>query len=244
MRALTLSDPALVGRLLRPPPAISWHAAFWADDGGWSNPGNGNAVSSWHDLSGNSRPAAQATGANQPLFRSSVAGLNGRAGVEFDGSNDRLVTATWTNLSQPFTFVLIATWASLGSGQKGAMDGPAGSPAGLFTDTSTNTIDLYSGGGGYWRGPGISTGLHAVRAKFSSTSSVICVDGSGTGSNVPSGPGTNGCTGLTIGSLRDGSGASAFTVGFAAVYAGDVTGHANWAVFCSWVSATYGATLA
>lgn len=244
MRTLTIADPALIGaKGVAAPPAISWHAAFWADDPDWSDPGDGIAVSSWRDLSGNGRTLSQGTGSNQPLYRASVVGLNGRSGVEFDGSNDRMVTAAWSSLSQPFSYVLIATWSSLGSGQRGAMDGPSGSPAALFTDATAGRINLYSGGGGYWQGPTISTGKHAVRAKFQSSSSAINVDGSGPGSNVPAGPGTTGNTGLTLGSLRDGSGASAMTAAFAGVYAGDVTAAGNWEAFCAWVSTIYGSTL-
>lgn len=51
-----------------------------------NNPANGASVATWGDRSGNDNDFAEAT--NQPLFRPSL--LRGKAGVEFDGSNDIL----------------------------------------------------------------------------------------------------------------------------------------------------------
>lgn len=153
------------------------------------------------------------------------------------------MTPAWSLVSQPFSYVVVASWASLGSGQRGVVDGLSSNPANLFTDTSTTTLNVYSGGGGYWRGPTISTGVHATRAKFHHTSSVVTVDGSGSGSSIGPGAGSGGTTGLTLGSQRGGSPASAVTIAFAGVFSGDVTAAPNWSAFCSWVSATYGVTL-
>jgi hypothetical protein len=49
------------------------------------------AISAWDDKSGNNRDVSQATGANQPTFRSH---LEGRDGVDFDGSTDVLSNTT------------------------------------------------------------------------------------------------------------------------------------------------------
>jgi len=51
-----------------------------------NNPANGASVATWGDRSGNGNDFAEAT--NQPLFRNDL--LRGKAGVEFDGSNDIL----------------------------------------------------------------------------------------------------------------------------------------------------------
>lgn len=58
------------------------------------------AVSSWADRSGNAYNANQATGANQPTFRTSQQG--GCGGVDFDGSNDFL-TGTYNPTEFPRT---------------------------------------------------------------------------------------------------------------------------------------------
>jgi hypothetical protein len=51
-----------------------------------NNPSNGDSVATWGDRSGNGNDFTEAT--NQPVFRSSL--LRGKAGVDFDGSNDVL----------------------------------------------------------------------------------------------------------------------------------------------------------
>ena len=58
------------------------------------------AVSSWADRSGNAYNADQATGANQPTFRTAQQG--GCGGVDFDGSNDFL-TGTYNPTAVPRT---------------------------------------------------------------------------------------------------------------------------------------------
>lgn len=49
---------------------------------------NNTAVSSWTDLSGNNNHAIQATGAQQPIFKTGQ--INGVPAVDFDGTNDFL----------------------------------------------------------------------------------------------------------------------------------------------------------
>lgn len=77
------------------PLSIDWDLAYWADDPDWTNPGDGNPVSSWRDAGTLAEDATQATSVSQPTFRSSVAAFNDRATVEFDGGDD-LTTAIWT----------------------------------------------------------------------------------------------------------------------------------------------------
>lgn len=50
---------------------------------------NNDPVASWTDISGIGNNAVQATGANQPVFK--TAALNGKPAVRFDGSTDFLV---------------------------------------------------------------------------------------------------------------------------------------------------------
>lgn len=52
---------------------------------------NGSSVSAWGDKSGNARDAVQATSNNQPSYSNTQ---NGKGVVTFDGSNDRLSTAS------------------------------------------------------------------------------------------------------------------------------------------------------
>ncbi len=55
---------------------------------------NGDPISSWSDSSGNGRDISQATSANQPLALASA--VNGYMVADFDGTNDVLSSASYT----------------------------------------------------------------------------------------------------------------------------------------------------
>jgi len=55
---------------------------------------NGDPISSWADSSGNGRDVSQATSANQPLAVANA--INGYMAADFDGSNDVLSSASYT----------------------------------------------------------------------------------------------------------------------------------------------------
>ncbi len=68
---------------------------------GWFKPeslsssyANGDPISSWADASGNGRDISQATSANQPLALANA--INGYMAADFDGSNDFLSSASYT----------------------------------------------------------------------------------------------------------------------------------------------------
>lgn len=112
MRGLTLSDTALVG-YPRTQPFNPWDVAYptplhavYASDPAWGNPGDGNGVSSWRNQSGGGNPA-QATGALQPIYRSSVAGLNNKPAVEFTAASTQWLDTDITDIAQTFKVLMI-----------------------------------------------------------------------------------------------------------------------------------------
>jgi hypothetical protein len=75
---------------------------------------NNDPVNSWTDLSGNSNNAIQSTSTNQPLYRTSQ--INGRAAVQFDGTNDFLTfSSNITNGSITLFAVYLSNKISQGS---------------------------------------------------------------------------------------------------------------------------------
>jgi hypothetical protein len=91
-------------------------AQFYFDSRRISGLSNGDAVSQWDDLSSASNNATQGTAANQPAYRTNIKG--GQPMVDFDGSNDRLVTGTTTYGSGA---TLIATAKSDTTGNNGVI---------------------------------------------------------------------------------------------------------------------------
>jgi hypothetical protein len=68
-----------------------------------SGKNDGDALATWADLSGNGNDVAQATGAEQPLYKTNI--QNGLPAVRFDGSNDDMA-ATFA-LYQPCSYYVV-----------------------------------------------------------------------------------------------------------------------------------------
>lgn len=69
------------------PNALGASLALWLDAEDTSSITlNGSTVSQWNDKSGNGRNATQGTSANQPTY--SATGINNKASLNFDGTND------------------------------------------------------------------------------------------------------------------------------------------------------------
>jgi hypothetical protein len=76
---------------------------FWVrSDLGITKDGS-DLVSQWNDQSGNARNLTEAT--NQPLWVNSL--INGYPAIRFDGSNDKMRTASFS-ISQPLTIFMVA----------------------------------------------------------------------------------------------------------------------------------------
>jgi hypothetical protein len=67
---------------------------------------DGDAVATWTDSSGLANDAAQATGANQPLYKTNI--LNGLPVIRFDGTNDFMSVAGITNNTATRTLFFVA----------------------------------------------------------------------------------------------------------------------------------------
>jgi len=63
---------------------------------------NSGAVSQWDDKSGNGNDAAQATAANQPLYKTAPDGINSAPALLFDGANDNLAVPANAPLADQF----------------------------------------------------------------------------------------------------------------------------------------------
>lgn len=109
---------------------LTYTAAFWAEDPLWTAPADGGAVSSWRDAGSENKPATQGAGAKQPVYRASVAALNGRPAIQGDGADDFLQTADWSApLTQPWVSIMVG---SMGASAETLMDGNDGTNRGLL----------------------------------------------------------------------------------------------------------------
>jgi len=85
------------------PDLISGLLAWWKADALTLN--NNDAVSSWLDSSGNGYSMVQATGANQPIYKTNI--VNGKPVVRFDATNDELAVSLSTTTSAGWTVFIV-----------------------------------------------------------------------------------------------------------------------------------------
>ncbi len=98
---------------------------------------NNAPVASWPDTGGSSTPLVQATSASQPLFKTSVAELNGKPAVYFDGVDDSLkaVTAESSNPSTLF-FVCVPRVKDVNSQPFFARKNSSGADFEIYNDSA------------------------------------------------------------------------------------------------------------
>lgn len=130
-------------------PGIAWYNEFLAS--GITGLSDGTGVASWPDALGSSRALAQGTAANQPLYYSARATLNGKPGVYFDGESDR-ISVDHEDIAGCVTVALVAyvyesTSGQVVASQKGGI-GDAGTAAVIVkasTYSAPNVASIYRG---------------------------------------------------------------------------------------------------
>lgn len=95
------------------PRRISGLVGWWRSDFGITKDGS-DLVSSWKGRVAG-RDLTQGTGASQPLWVASL--VNGHAALRFDGTDDYLLTAAFTQ-AQPFTIFMVVKQVSITSGDR------------------------------------------------------------------------------------------------------------------------------
>lgn len=161
------------------------------------NQTDGSAVSSWPDSSGNANNATQATGTNQPIFKTAI--LNGRPIVRFDGTNDNLKTAAFASPLSVSTIFVVAKMSTADQIQY-FYDG--------ITTTNRNALLRYdaANGGQLDQFAGTEVFGAFVKGSFVVLSSVFNGASSATynnGASIISGNvGTQTLTGLSVGADR------------------------------------------
>lgn len=200
------------------PLSIAWHSAYWAEDPGWTNPGDGNAVTTWDDATANGRDVTQATGTKRPLYRASVAALNGQPALEFDGTDDFLQTVSaFTVTSGTLTKVIIYQLRSHPGGNRfiwAAMDGGS-NRCDVYKTGSHNVYGSAAAGGSINFGGGTRDFNAHLEIDTFGASGKIEIDGT----SVATGSGTAALTTHCLGAYFGGEN-GAITLAFAGMLVG------------------------
>jgi hypothetical protein len=144
---------------------------------------DGTSVSTWADSSGNGNDATQATGANQPVFKTAI--VNGHDVVRFDATNDGMVTPL--SVASPFSIFIVYDCATNGAarrainGTNNYLIGPRGSAHQMYN-------------GAFITGPAVTTNVFVqANALTDGSGTLFRVNAVAIGSNGNTlGPGTLG----------------------------------------------------
>lgn len=245
---LNSTDWILKGNLIEGQPAplfdpfsIEWSSATWASDPDWTDPGDGNPVTSIRN-GGALGGALTASGGGSPTFRSSVTSLNNRPALDFNGSSN-ILRQSGLSTTSVTSLVWIGQWKSVG-----------GSNLARVIDLNTPSLSsLALAFGSYWdQYSGASN--YATSATTSAASAIVLFTSATNGSKIwISGAGpwsatltdASSATEFILGgdpTLSSGNFASVYTA-FAGVFDGDVTDDPNWSTFVSWALSYYGVTV-
>lgn len=136
-----------------------------------------SAVAQWDDLSGNGHHALQSTEAARPIYR--AAGLNGHPCVEFDGTDDWLITDPFTpSTAEPFTmyFVGQSTPETLTGGSDFFYGGINAAASATKLDGYRTTAGLLAGSRGTaLSGPTLDNGVRRFKIVYNGTNSSITI---------------------------------------------------------------------
>jgi len=160
---------------------------------------DGDPVGRWADKSGSGRHATQTDGTKKPLRKD--AKQNGRAAVEFDGINDRLIRESTFTLAQPFSVFLVLKDYSI-------------STASVFID-SYDSVQCVVYNGAFFDNPGylsLSAGVSPAPVKIASPIFPVVIYAVFNGSNskinlnnnsvATNNAGNNSLTGISLGDIR------------------------------------------
>lgn len=142
----------------------------WADASQVTGKVNNDAVSQLDDSSGNGFHFTQATGANQPLYKTSQ--INGQPVLEFDGSND-VLRSSYQNADQSITLFVVGRFLSgvaanrrilgLGPSEASIFYQATGTQFGYYANSASGVQDL----------GGVATDATILALVFASAASVV-----------------------------------------------------------------------
>lgn len=137
-------------------------------------------VTTWTDLGALLKDLTQSTATNKPIYKTNI--VNSLPVVRFDGSNDRMSTATFTAIAQPVTVFCVAKSSALTGAQYfDTTNRP------LFGTNATPRHTLYAGSSILTSAAAADTDWHVYSCIFNGASSIARRDGT---SIITGNPGT------------------------------------------------------
>ena len=211
---------------------IAWSKLYWASDPDWTPPADGATVASWRNAGSVAGDATQGSETVKPLYDATYAGLADQPALVFDGTDDGMVSAAFTAIPQPWTWVMVVDVTSLsGNNCFGTpMFGTGGSSN--YCGTVSASWRFGVGLGSILNGGTATLGSHVLCGVADGANSRLLVDGAVVVA------GTFAAASATRVILGADGAASSYAPGamsLAGLYAGDFTAHAAYDDFMGWV---------
>ena len=185
------------------------------------------------DWSGNGNHLTQSTSTKRPALKLAI--QNGLPVLRFDGVDDFLAGAFGAAQSQPYTLLFAFSLRTVAA-QKSVCDGKdATHRCQLITFPDASTWDFYAGGADTNAGTP-DAAWHALGIRVNGAASKVRFDG---GADTTVSPGTQGVSGITLGTAYDGTSAGAVDVGESLAYSGAVS-DANLISLMSYLKGRWG----
>lgn len=207
---------------------ISMLREFWAEDPDWTNPGDGNDITSWRD---NGSYADDVTAyIVAPKF--DTTGVNGLPALNFTGNVRAAVSNSATATTAPFSLVLAINVAAT---TFGVMSDDRASQN-IFT-TSGSSWQMFNGGVTASGGTP-TTGDHVIVCRFKANDMEMFVDGASVATSGTGGGTTT--TGIVFGADRSATNGFNGHIAYAAVYSGDITVDGDYSTWIAELESYYG----
>jgi autotransporter-associated beta strand protein len=134
---------------------------FAISDGTGAITASGQPVGYWGDLTGNNKPAKQATLANRPTYTNNVADFNGRAVLQFDGVDDDITSLLDINPTNLPNMTIMIVYKQLDKSGNAGLWG--------HDNTGWDRLQLFYNSGTYYQ---IATANNAMTVKGMETNKV------------------------------------------------------------------------
>ena len=229
------------GATFDPVTAFTWHSLFWAEGPDMIAQGytDGASVGTWPNET-TEKDATQGTAGFKPLYRAAVTALNSKPGVDFDGADDVMNTASFTsNPTYPLSYVVICAVDALSGTYQDPVNGAGTGRNDIMYNASTS-YGLYFRGGNTLGFTTPTTSGHMIRAYAGGTTAPLGMWIDGTLDAWEGSATSTAATALNLGGVYHPFNGK---VVFAGIYQGDIAAHASWPDFLSWAGTYYGVTV-
>lgn len=210
---------------------IAWSKLYWASDPDWTPPADGATVASWRNAGSVAGDATQGSETVKPLYDATYTDLGNQPALVFDGTDDGMVSAAFTAIPQPWTWVMVVYVSAVTGGD--CFGTPQfGVGASAFLGQVSGVWRFGTNVGSVLNGGIATVGAHVMCGVADGANSRLLVDGAVVAAGTMA---AASATRIILGADGAASNYAPGAMSLAGLYAGDFTAHAAYDDFMGWV---------